>query len=156
MSAPAKPIPDGYHSLQPYFIVRDATKALAFYKDLFGAVEMVRMTIPGTDKIMHAELRIGDSVLMLTEESPEWNAHSPQKYGGSPVSVMVYVANVDALFAKATAAGCQAVMPPADMFWGDRFCKFVDPFGHVWAAATHIADPTPEEIAEGAKKFFAA
>jgi PhnB protein len=154
MSNPAKPIPDGYHSLQPYLIVRDAAKALEFYQTVFSATEVVRMTMPGGDQIMHAELRIGDSILMLSEEAPNWNVHSPVKYGGSPVSLLLYVADVDAQFARATAAGCTPIAPPMDMFWGDRYCKFTDPFGHVWAVATHISDPTPAEIAEGARKMF--
>ncbi len=154
MSNSIPPIPPGYHSLQAYLVLRDAAQAIQLYQQIFGATEQVRMNYPGSDKVMHAELKIGDSILMLGEEVPEMNIHSPAKYGGSPVSLMHYVTDVDAVFARATAAGCTPVMPPTDMFWGDRFGKFIDPFGHVWSVATHIADPTPEEIEEGAKKCF--
>lgn len=151
MKSPVSPIPVGYHAIQPYLTVRDAARALAFYQDLFGATEVVRLTVPGTDAIMHAELKFGDSIVMLGEEAPQMNVHSPQKFGGSPVSLMHYVTDVDALFARAKAAGCTPIFPPSDMFWGDRFCKFVDPFGHVWGVATHISDPTPEEMEAGAR-----
>jgi PhnB protein len=143
----------GYHTVQPALTVRGAAKAIEFYVALFGAVEVSRMPQPGSDKLMHAEIRIGDSVVMLSDEFDQWNVHSPQKYGGSPVSLMVYVPDVDALFARATAAGCRSISPPADMFWGDRYGKFTDPFGHAWGVATHRFDPTPEQLAEGAKAF---
>lgn len=155
MKPPVSPIPAGYHSIHPYLTVRDAGRAIAFYKELFGAIEVVRLTFPGTDAVMHAELKFGDSIVMLGEEAPHMNVHSPLKFGGSPVSLMHYVADVDALFARAIAAGCTPIVPPADMFWGDRFGKFVDPFGHVWGVATHIADPTPEEMEAGAKAMAA-
>lgn len=151
MSVP--PIPEGYHSIQAYLIVRDAERALGFYQKLFEATELTRMLQPGTGKIMHSELRLGDSVLMLAEESEAWGVFSPAKYGGSPVSLMHYVPNVDAIFDKAVAAKCDILMPPTDMFWGDRFCKFKDPFGHVWGVATHVFDPTPEQLAAGAQQF---
>lgn len=147
------PIPPGYHSLQPYFIVRNAARAMDFYKELFGAEEIARMPMPGTDKLMHAELRIGDSVLMLADENDTWQVYSPIKYGGTPVSLMHYTTNVDATYAKAMALGCQSILAPADQFWGDRFCKFMDPFGHVWGVATHVFDPTPEQLAQGASQF---
>ena len=152
---PTPPIPPGYHSLQPCFICHDAAKAIEFYKELFGAVEVMRMPQPGSDRLMHAELRLGDSVLMLADEFEAWGVHSPKKYGGSPVSLMHYVPDVDAVFAKAVQMGCQAAFPPTDQFWGDRHCKFTDPFGHVWGVATHQFDPTPEQLAEGARKFAA-
>lgn len=151
MSIP--PIPQGYHSIQAYLVVREADRALAFYQKLFDATELTRMIQPGTEKIMHAELRIGDSVLMLAEESEAWGVFSPVKYGGSPVSLMHYVPDVDTTFDKASAAKCEILMPPTDMFWGDRFCKFKDPFGHVWGVATHKFDPTPEQLAAGAQQF---
>ncbi len=154
MSHPVSPIPAGYHSLQAYLALRDTAKAIEFYQGLFGAVEIVRLRYPGSTRVMHAELKLGDSILMLGEEAPEMGVHSPLQYGGSPVSLMHYVPDVDELFAKARAAGCTILMPPTDMFWGDRLCKFVDPFGHVWGVATHIADLTPEEVEEGARKAF--
>lgn len=152
MSAPA--IPPGYHALQPYFTVRDAAKAIAFYHDLFGAEETVRMLMPDGKTVMHAEVKIGDSVLMLSEENLEWGTQSPLALGGTAVSLMHYVSDVDALYAKAIKLGCASMMPPADMFWGDRFCKFVDPFGHQWGVATHLKDPTPEEMEAGRKAML--
>ncbi len=149
------PIPPGYHSLQAYFTVRDAAKAILFYQELFGAQEIVRMTMPDGKTLMHAEVKIGDSVLMLSEEILEWGNKSPATLGGSPVSLMHYVSAVDAVFAKAVAMGCQTIMPPTDMFWGDRFCKFTDPFGHLWGVATHISDPSPEEMEAGRNAMFA-
>lgn len=152
---PTPHIPAGYHALQPCLIVRGAAQAIEFYKDLFGAVELSRMPQPGSDKIMHAEIRIGDSVVMLGDESEQWGVFAPPKFGGSSTSLMLYVPDVDAVFAKATAAGCQTIFPPADQFWGDRYGKFTDPFGHLWGVATHKFDPTPEQLEEGAKAFGA-
>jgi PhnB protein len=149
------PIPLGYHSLQSYLTIRDAAKAMSFYCDLFGATEILRMPGPDGVALMHAELQFGDSVLMLSEESPAYGTKSTLTLGGSPVSLMHYVPDVDAIYAKAMAAGCQTIFPPSDMFWGDRFCKFVDPFGHIWGVATHISDPTPEEMEAGRKAMLA-
>jgi PhnB protein len=140
-----KHIPDGYHTITPHLAVRDAAKALKFYAEAFGAEEMFRMPGPG-GVIMHAEVKIGDSIVMLGEESPEQGALSPKAIGGSPVSLMIYLKDVDASFARASKAGCTVQMPPTDMFWGDRYCKVEDPFGHHWAMATHKEDLTPEEI----------
>jgi len=146
-----KPIPDGYHTVTPYLTVRDAAKALAFYAKAFGAEEFVRMPGPG-GTVMHAEVRIGDSVVMLGEENPQMGASSPQTIGGSPVSLLLYVKDVDASFARASQAGCTVETPPTDMFWGDRYGKLLDPFGHRWGLATHKEDVTPEEM----KKRMAA
>ena len=144
MSA-VKPIPDGFHSVTPYLVVRDAAKALAFYQSAFGAEERYRM--PGPDgKVMHAEFRIGDSIVMIGEETPQMGALSPQAVGGSPVSLLIYVKDVDASFARASKAGCTVKMPLADMFWGDRYGKLEDPFGHHWAMATHKEDVSPQEM----------
>jgi len=146
-----KPIPDGYHTVTPYLTVRDAAKALDFYTKAFGAEEFVRM--PGPDgTVAHAEVRIGDSVVMLGEENLQRDASSPQTVGGSPVTLFLYVKDVDASFARATNAGCIVDEPPADMFWGDRFGKLHDPFGHRWALATHKEDVSPAEM----KKRMAA
>jgi PhnB protein len=147
------PVPAGYHSLQAYLIVPDAPRALALYAELFGATEVLRLPQPGTGKLMHVELQLGDSRLMLADEFPEWNIHAPAKYGGTPVSLLHYVPDVDAVFARAQALGCQVLFPPTDQFWGDRHCKFVDPFGHVWGVATHLFDPTPEQLAAGAQQY---
>jgi len=142
-----KPIPDGYHAVTPHLAVRDAAKALEFYAKAFGAEELFRMPGPG-GVVMHAEVRIGDSIVMLGEESAEMGSSSPQTIGGSPVSLLLYVKDVDASFARATTAGCKAEMPPTDMFWGDRYGKLVDPYGHRWGMATHKEDVSPEEMAK--------
>ena len=155
MAAQVKPIPDGYHTATPYLRVRGAAKAIDFYKAAFGAEETVRMSSPDGKTIMHAEIRIGDSVIMLGEESMQWNCPSPQSLGGTGGGVHVYVRDVDATVARAVAAGAKVTMPVADMFWGDRYGKIVDPFGHEWSVATHQEDPTPEQIAERAKAAFA-
>jgi uncharacterized glyoxalase superfamily protein PhnB len=146
MSA-VKPVPDGYHTVTPHLAVRDAAAAIAFYAKAFGAEELFRMPGPG-GVVMHAELRVGDSIVMLGEEAPERGALSPQTIGGSPVSLMVYLKDVDASFARAAQAGCTIQMPLTDMFWGDRYGKLQDPFGHHWALATHQEDVSPEDMAK--------
>ena len=151
MAAEVKPIPDGYHTATPYLRVRGAAKAIEFYKAAFGAEETVRLSSPDGKMIMHAEIRIGDSVIMLGEESKQWNALSPESIGGTGSGVHLYVRDVDAAVARAMAAGATLTMPVADMFWGDRYGKLLDPFGHEWSVATHKEDPTPEQIAERVK-----
>jgi uncharacterized glyoxalase superfamily protein PhnB len=146
MSA-VKSIPDGYHTITPHLAVRDAAKAILFYAKAFGAEELFRMPGPG-GTVMHAELKIGDSIVMLGEEAPQMGASSPQTIGGSPVSLLIYVKDVDASFARADKAGCTVQMPLTDMFWGDRYGKLLDPFGHHWALATHKEDVSPEEMAK--------
>lgn len=144
---PVSPIPAGYHSVTPYLICQNAAAALDFYKAVFNAVELMRM--PGPDgKIMHAEIKIGDSLIMLADEFPQMNAKSPQSYGGTPVSLLLYVEKVDDVFAQAIAAGAKEVRPVQDQFYGDRSGMLEDPSGHVWNVATHIEDLTPEQIAE--------
>jgi PhnB protein len=152
----AKPIPDGYDSLIPVLTVRNGAQAIEWYKTLFGAIEKMRMPFPDDpQKIAHAELLVYGRVLMLNEENPQWGTQSPLSIkGSSPVSVMIYVENVDVLFAKAQSLGAKPMMPPMDMFWGDRFGKFIDPFGHQWAIATHTKDMTHEEMAKGAEEAF--
>ena len=152
-----KPIPDGYDALIPYLVVRGASKAIDFYTELFGATELHRMPYPDKpDVLAHAEIKIRNNVLMLGDENPQMNVLSPQSLNGpSPVSVMIYVPDVDAVFKKAASMGVKVIMPPMDMFWGDRFGKFVDPFGHQWGVATHTKDLTPEQIAKGAQAAFA-
>jgi len=140
-----KAIPDGYTSLTPYLVCKGAEKAIDFYTKVFGAEEMVRM--PGPDgQIMHAEVKIGNAILMLADENKEQGHLSPQTLGGSGSSVMFYTDDVDAVFNRAVAAGAKAEMPPVDMFWGDRMGNLVDPFGHKWAIATHKEDVSPEEM----------
>src|SRR3954469_16886250 len=134
-----KPIPEGYHSVTPYLIVDDAARALEFYKNAFGAVELMRMPAPN-GRIGHAEIRIGDSPVMLADESPQMNARSARAIGGSPVSLMVYVEDVDARVAQAVAAGATLVRPVANQFYGDRTGGVEDPFGYHWHIATHVED----------------
>ena len=141
----AKPIPEGYRSLTPYLIVRDAARAIEFYERALGAVEMFRMAEPG-GRIGHAELRIGDCIAMLADEFPEVGAVSPQTLGGPGVTFLLYVENVDEAFARALAAGGRQLRPLKDQFYGDRSGSFEDPFGHHWTLATHVDDVSPEEM----------
>jgi PhnB protein len=140
-----KAIPDGYHTATPYLIIKDAARAIEFYKKAFGATEIMRMAEP-SGKVTHAEIKIGNSPIMLADEFPEMGALSPQTIGGSPVSIFLYVENVDALANQAIAAGAKVLMPVQDQFWGDRYGKLADPFGHLWDIATHKEDVAPEEI----------
>lgn len=147
-----KPIPEGYHSVTPYLIVKDAAKALDYYKQAFGAVELMRM--PGPDgKIGHAEIRIGDSPIMLADEHPHMGFRGPQSFGGTPVSLMIYVPDVDTVFPQAIAAGGTIFRPIQDQFYGDRSGTLTDPFGHVWTVSTHKEDLTPDEIERRAQSF---
>ncbi len=140
-----KPIPDGYHTVTPYLIVKDAARAIEFYKQAFGAAERMRLTDPG-GRVGHAEITIGDSTIMLADEFPEMGVRSPQTLGGSPVSLALYVADVDAMADRAVAAGATVVRPVKDQFYGDRSGTFADPFGHVWTIATHKEDVAPDEM----------
>ncbi|HEX6775507.1 MAG TPA: VOC family protein [Methylomirabilota bacterium] len=140
-----KAIPDGYHSVTPYLIVDGAARAIDFYKRAFGAKELMRIPAPG-DRVGHAEIKIGDSVIMLADEHPEIQARGPQHYGGSPVSILLYVDDVDALFKQAVAAGGIEVRAVADQFYGDRSGSLKDPFGHSWHLSTHKEDVSPEEL----------
>jgi len=140
-----KPIPDAYRTATPYFIVSNAARAIDFYKAAFGATEKVRLTDP-SGKVMHAEIRIGSSPLMIADEFPEMGYRSPQSLGGSPVSVLLYVEDVDKLFSQAVAAGGKEMMAVADQFDGDRRGTLTDPFGHVWLLATKKEEVSPEEM----------
>jgi uncharacterized glyoxalase superfamily protein PhnB len=149
-----KPVPDGHHTVTPYLVVDDAAAAIAFYGRAFGAQEVYRM--PGPDgRIMHAEIRIGDSPIMLCDPAPEMGAQSPRALKGTPVSVFLYVPDVDSLFARATSAGATVKAPLMDMFWGDRFGQVEDPFGHSWQMATHVEDVAPEEMGRRMAKMGA-
>jgi PhnB protein len=150
---PVKPIPDGYHTVTAYLIIKDAAGAIEFYKKAFGAIELMRHPGPG-GRVMHAELRIGDSPIMLADEVPEMGAKGPQAYGGSPVSLVLYVENVDALAAQAEAAGARVLRPLQDQFYGDRTATFLDPFGHTWTIATHKEDVSPEEMQRRMEAFM--
>jgi PhnB protein len=141
----AKHTPEGYHTATPYLIVKGGVQALDFYKKAFGATEIMRMPRPD-GKIGHAEIRIGDSRIMLADEFPEMDARSPKSLGGSPVGLYLYVEDVDATFNQAVALGATVQKPVADQFYGDRSGGIVDPFGHVWYIATHTEDVSPEEL----------
>jgi PhnB protein len=151
----AKPIPEGYHTVTPYLSVKNAAQAIELYKRAFGAVEKERMPAPD-GRIMHAELQLGDSIVMLSEEDPNQNCVSPASLKATTGSLFLYVSDVDAAFKRATDAGCKVVRPVADMFWGDRFGQVEDPSGHRWGLATHKEDLTAEEIGERAQAFFAS
>jgi uncharacterized glyoxalase superfamily protein PhnB len=149
------PVPTAYGSITAGLSVRGAAAAIDFYKKAFGAREVSRL--PGPDgKVMHAEIRIGDRIVFLGDESPEMGAPSPQTLGGSAVALMHYVKDVDAVFARAVAAGARVTMPPADMFWGDRFGSLVDPFGHRWSLASRKAILTPRQMKKGMDEWMAA
>ena len=149
MSNLVKPIPDGMHSVTPYLTVKDAPAAIEFYLRAFGAEE--QQHIPGPDgRLLHVSLKIGDSVIMMSEEFPEFGGKGPLALGGSPVSIHLYVEDVDSAWAKAVDAGCEITMPLEKTFWGDRFGSLRDPFGHLWSLASRVRDLTPEEVAEAA------
>ena len=145
MTNKVKPIPEGYHTATPYLIVKDAAHAIEFYKKAFGATELMRMPGPG-GKIGHAEIKIGDSPIMLADEVPGMGFRSPESLGGSPISILLYVEDVDVVFSEALAAGAKVQRPVADQFYGDRTGGVTDPFGHVWYIATHKEDVSPEEM----------
>lgn len=155
MATSTKSVPDGFNTLSPYLIVKDAPSAIEFYKKAFGAEEVCRSTMPGTGAVMNAQLRIGNSMLMLNEEFPQWGSMSPRSLGGSPVCVHLYVDDADKAYQRAVQAGAEATMPLMDAFWGDRYGKLRDPFGHEWSIATRKETLTPAEIAGRAEQFFA-
>ncbi len=145
MDGTTKHIPEGYHSVTPYLHIRDAARAIEFYKQAFGATEIMRMDAPG-GKIGHAELNIGGSHIMLADECPEMDIRSPQSCGGTPVSLLLYVEDVDAVAGRVVELGAKMLSPLEDKFYGDRMGKIEDPFGHIWAIATHTEDVSPEEM----------
>jgi PhnB protein len=148
-----KAIPDGYHVVTPYLTVRDAAQAIDFYKKAFGAEQTVRMDSPD-GKVMHAEIRIGDSVVMLGDENPQMGSNSPQTLGGTTAGLMIYSENIDQAFDRAIKAGAKAISPPADMFWGDRYGQLVDPFGHKWSLGQHIRDVSPAEMVKAQEEWM--
>jgi PhnB protein len=150
-----KAIPDGYHSVTPYLIINGAAEGIEYYKKAFGATELFRMPAP-EGRIGHAEIKIGDSPIMLADEFPEMGYKSPQSLGGSPVSIMIYVEDVDTVFNQAIAAGGKEQRPVKDQFYGDRMGTLEDPYGHVWHVATHKEDVTPEEMEKRMKAHTAA
>jgi PhnB protein len=148
--AKAKPIPEGHNRVSPYLIVNGGARALDFYKKAFEATELFRMAAPD-GKIGHAEIKIGDTVIMLADEHPDHSAYAPGHFGGSPVSLHVYVEDVDKVAGRAVAAGAKITRPVADQFYGDRLGTLEDPFGHTWHVSTHLEDLTPEEIGRRAQ-----
>lgn len=152
--SPVKAIPENFHSVTPTLTVRNAAQAIEFYKKALGATERGRMESPdGT--IAHAEIRIGDSIIFLGDENPNMGNQSPQSLGGSTGGLFVYVEDVDSAFQRAIDAGGKVSMPVSDMFWGDRYGRFTDPFGHTWALGTHKEDLSPQEMEKRSKEFFA-
>jgi PhnB protein len=150
-----KPIPEGYQSVTPYLAIEGAAKAIEYYKNAFGAKERTRMDTPD-GKVGHAELEIGDSLVMLSDALPQFTTKSPTELGGTTASVFLYVEDVDAVVKQAVDAGGTVAMEVADQFWGDRLGSVTDPFGHSWLIATHVENVTPEEIAERTKAAMAA
>jgi PhnB protein len=147
--------PNGFHSVTPYLSVKNADAAIRFYKDVFGAKEAGRLTMPD-GVIVHAELRLGDARIMLAEEMPQWGSKSPATLGGSPITLVLYVPDVDATFQRALAAGAKAIEPVKDMFYGDRAGSLTDPFGHKWMVQTHIEDVPFDEAQRRCEAMFAA
>jgi PhnB protein len=151
-----QPIPPGRSGIIPHLVINDAAAALEFYKTAFGAVELFRMPTPD-GRLMHAEMKLGDAIFMLADDFPEYcegASRSAKTLGGTPVGLHRYVEDCDAAVKRATDAGATILMPPQDMFWGDRYAVVIDPFGHQWSLATHIADPTPEELAAAGAACF--
>ncbi len=149
-----EPIPKGFHTVTPCLMVRGADRAIEFYRKAFGAEVLDRLTGPDGKSVIHAQIRVGDSFIFLGDEVPGMGGGAPEKYGGSPVSLHLYVEDVDAAVERAVSAGAQVRMPVADMFWGDRYGKVADPYGYEWGLATRKEDLTPDEIRRGAEEFF--
>ncbi len=146
-----KPIPEGMHTVTPHLVCAGAADAIEFYKKAFNAVEMGRMAGP-QGNLLHGAIRIGDSMIMLADEFPDWGSFGPKSLKGSPVTIHLYVEDVDAFVARAAAAGAKITMPLQDMFWGDRYCKLEDPFGHQWSVGTHVRDVSPDEMQQAVQK----
>lgn len=149
MAGTTKPVPDGYHTITPHLVIKGASEAIEFYKQAFGAQERCRMPMPGADgqvQVGHAELQIGDSRLFLADECPDYGSVGPN--GSSPVTIHLYVEDADAVFNRAVEAGAKVAMPLENAFWGDRYGKLIDPFGHHWSVAQHLEDLTPEQMQE--------
>jgi PhnB protein len=150
-----KPIPEGYHTISPALAIEGCAEAIEFYKRAFGAKERSRMPGPG-NSIAHAELEIGDSIVMVSDPFPQGTTKAPTELGGTTVNLFMYVKDVDAVFQKAIDAGATVATPLEDQFWGDRFGTVLDPYGHAWGIATHVEDVPPEEMAERSKQFLEA
>ena len=154
MTQQVQPVPEGFHTVTPHLVIKGASEAIEFYKKAFGAAEISRL--PGPDgKLMHGSLKIGDSIVFLVDENPQWGSNGPLSLGGTPITLHLYVEDVDTAFSQAVEAGASVKMPPADMFWGDRYGVITDPFGHSWSLATRKQDLTPEQVAKNAEEMFA-
>ena len=149
-----KAIPEGYHSVTPHMVIRDCIKALEFYKNAFDAKQL-SLTQGPDGKVMHASIKIGDSIIMMSDEFPDFGSVSPEKLGGSPMGLHIYVPDVDASFERAVKAGAQVEMPVMDQFWGDRYGRLRDPFGHKWSIATHTKDLSMDEMKKGMDEAMA-
>jgi uncharacterized glyoxalase superfamily protein PhnB len=147
------PIPEGYATVTPHLVVKDGRKAIEFYKQAFGAEERCAFNGPDGKSFMHGEIKIGSSILMLAAENPQMNARTANTLGGTPVTLALYVTDVDKSFGRAVAAGAKPILPPTDMFWGDRYSMVSDPDGHSWSIATHVKDPSPQEMNEAMQKM---
>ncbi len=151
--AKVNPVPPGHHTVTPHLVIKGAIEAIAFYKKAFGAEGLACMYGPDGRTVMHAELKIGDSMIFVADEFPGTDCRSPASVGGTTVTINLYVDNVDALYNRAVAAGAKATMPLMNAFWGDRYGKLMDPFGHCWGLAQHIEDVSPQEVARRAEEF---
>ncbi|MGQ0794461.1 MAG: VOC family protein [Deltaproteobacteria bacterium] len=149
-----KPIPEGFTTVTPYLVCSPCDEAIDFYKSAFGATEICRLASPDGDKIVHATIQIGNSMIMLGDEFPDWDCLSPESVGGSPVMIHLYVEDADSVIDSAAQAGAEVTMPAQDMFWGDRYGTINDPFGHKWSIATHIKEVSGEELERGAREIF--
>jgi PhnB protein len=154
MTHQIKAIPEGMHTITPHLVVKGASQAIEFYKKAFGAQEVLRLNSPQSKSIIHAQLKIGNSYLFLADEVPEMGARGPERGSTGPVTIHLYLEDVDSTFNAALAAGAQSLMPPADMFWGDRYGRLADPFGHQWSLGTHKEDLTAEEMSKRAQTAF--
>jgi PhnB protein len=154
MSSQVKRVPEGFHTITPGLVVNGAQKAIEFYKEAFGAEIISVKTDPDGAKVLHSEIKIGDSRFFVNDEFPEMGACGPKTVGGSPVSLNMYVEDADAVFNKAVAAGATVLMPLADQFWGDRWGMVTDPFGHIWSVASHVADISEEDIDKASEEYF--
>jgi PhnB protein len=150
----AKAIPSGHRTVTPYLAIKNAAKALEFYKNAFGATDCYKLMMPD-GRLGHAEIQLGDSMIMLADEFPEYGGKAPETLGGSPVSIHLYVEDVDAFFKKALAAGAKELKPVMDQFYGDRSGQLEDPFGHLWWVATHKEDIAPDEMQKRVQEMFA-
>lgn len=155
MTDKVKAVPKGFRTVNASLAIAGAARALEFYKKAFNAKELMRMMYPDGQRVAHAEIKIGNTIVMLSDEAPEYGVRGPQALGGTPVRLVLYVRNCDRVYKRALKAGATSLMEPADMFWGDRWSEVADPFGHRWPIATHMEDVTPEELERRGQEFFA-